>query len=340
MENKSKMKAIVYTKYGPPEVLQLKEVEKPIPKDNEVLVKIHATTATLYDCWARSCTAPTGFGLITRISSGFRKPKQPILGTELAGEIEAVGKNVKLFRKGDQVFASTVWSDFGAYVEYKCMAEDGVLALKPTNMTLEESAAVPYGALTALYFLRKGNIQRGQKVLIFGASGGVGTFAVQIAKNIYECEVTGICSTSKMDLVKSLGADKVIDYTKKDFTKNFTKNGEIYDIILDTMGKSPVRRSSGSLKKEGVYVFTTFGLPKLFSILWLKIKSRKEALIGLIEESPEDLIFLKEQIEAGKLKAVIDRHFPLEQTVEAHRYVETGQKKGQVVITVEHINIT
>jgi NADPH:quinone reductase-like Zn-dependent oxidoreductase len=334
MENKGNIKAIIYTKYGPPEVLQLKEVEKPIPKANEVLIRIYATTATLYDCWARSCTAPTGFGIMTRISSGIRKPKQPILGTEIAGEIESVGKDVKRFRKGDQIFACTVWSDMGAYVEYKCMAENGVLALKPTNMTHEEAAAVPYGALTALYFLRKGNIQKGQKILIFGASGGVGTFAVQIAKNIYECEVTGVCSTSKMDLVKSLGADKVIDYTKKDFTKNFTKNGEIYDIILDTMGKSPVRRSSRALKKEGVYLFTTFGLPKLFSMLWLKIRNRKEALIGLIEERPEDLVFLKEQIEAGKLKSVIDRRYPMEQAAEAHAYVESGQKKGQVVINM------
>lgn len=324
MENNNKMKAIVYTKYGPPEVLQLKEVEKPIPKDNEVLIKVHVTTATLYDCWVRSCTAPTGFGLITRISSGFRKPKQPILGSELSGEIEAVGKNVKLFKISDQVFASTLWSNFGAYVEYKCMVEDGVLALKPSNMSLEESAAVSYGALTALHFLRKGNIQRGQKILIIGASGGVGTFAVQIAKNIYECEVTGICSTSKMDLVKSLGAEKVIDYTKEDYAENLAENGEIYDIILDTMGKSPTRRISKSLKKEGLYLFTTFGVPKLFAMLWLKIIQRKKALIGLTEERSEDLVFLKEQIEAGKLKSVIDRRFPLEQTFEAHRYIETG----------------
>ncbi|MHA2333550.1 MAG: NAD(P)-dependent alcohol dehydrogenase [Candidatus Hodarchaeales archaeon] len=328
------MKAIVQAKYGPPDVLQLQEMDKPTPKDNEVLIKVHATTATLYDCWARSCTAPTGFGLLSRLSSGIRKPKQPILGTELAGEVETTGKDASLFKKGDQIFGSIAMT-LGAYAEYICLSEDRTLAIKPTNMTYEEATAVPQGALTALYFLRKGNIQRGQKILIFGASGGVGIFAVQIAKNLYECEITGICSTSKIDLVKSLGADIVIDYTKKDFTKKFTRNGEIYDIIIDTMGKSPVRRSSRSLKKDGVYIFTTFGLPKLFSMLWFKIRSRKKALIGLLEERPEDLIFLKEQIEAGKLKSVIDRRYPMELAAEAHAYVESGQKKGQVVINME-----
>ncbi len=323
------MKAIVCTKYGPPEVLQLKEVEKPTPKDNEVLIKVFATTVTKYDCWARSSTAPSGFGLLSRIASGIRKPKQPILGTELAGEIEAVGKDVKLFKKGDQVFAFLM--NLGAYAEYVCMPEDGLVALKPTNMTYEEAAAVPQGALTALFFLRKGNIQSGQKVLIFGASGGVGTYAVQLAK-YFGAEVTGVCSTTKLELVKSLGADKVIDYTQEDFTKS----GETYDIIFDTVGKSSVSRSKRSLKKEGFYLFTTFGLPKLFPILWLKMTSSKKAIIGVLEETTEDLIFLKELIEAGKIKSVIDRCYPLEQAAETHRYVETGQKKGQVVITVEH----
>jgi len=329
-----KMKAVVYEKYGPPEVLELKEVDKPIPKDNEVLVKVYATTVTKYDCWMRSCTAPTGFGILMRIASGIRKPKKPILGTELAGKIEAVGKDVTLFRKGDQVFGY-LGTSMGAYVEYICLPEDGVLAIKPVNMTYEQAAAVQQGALTALFFLRKGNIQRGQKILVFGASGGVGLFAVQLAK-YFGAEVTGVCSTTKLELVKSMGADKVIDYTKEDFTKR----GETYDIIFDTVGKSPFSGSKRSLKKEGIYLFTTYGLPRFFRILWLNLTSSKKAISGLLEETTEDLIFLRELIEAGKLKVVIDRRYPLEQAAEAHRYVETGQKKGNVVITVEHNNKT
>jgi NADPH:quinone reductase-like Zn-dependent oxidoreductase len=322
------MKAIVYNKYGPPEVLKIKEVEKPTPKDNEVLIKVHATTVTLYDCWVRSSTAPPGFGLLSRLTSGVRKPKQQILGTELAGEIEAVGKDVNLFMKGNQIFGYT--GSLGANAEYVCMPEDGALALKPINMTYEEAAAVPQGALTALYFLRKANIQSGQKVLIFGASGGVGTFSVQLAK-YFGAEVTGVCSTPKLELVRSLGADKVIDYTQEDFTKN----GETYDIIFDTVGKSPFSGSKRSLKEEGLYIHATFGLSRIFRMLWLKLRSNKKAIIGLVEENGEELIFLKKLIEAGKLKSVIDRIYPFGETAEAHRYVETGQKKGQVVIDVE-----
>ena len=323
------MRAIVYEKYGSPDVLQIKEVDKPTPRDDEVLVRVHATTVTKYDCWARSSTAPSGFGLMSRIASGIRMPKQPILGTELAGEIEAIGKNGVLFKKGDPVFAFLM--NLGAYAEYVCIPEDGLVALKPTNMTFEEAAAVPQGALTALYFLRKGDIQKGgRKVLIFGASGGVGSFAVQLAKN-FGAEVTGVCSTPKVELVKSLGADKVIDYTQEDFTKS----GETYDIIFDTVGKSSVLRSKRSLKREGFYLFTTFGLPKLIPMLWLSITSKKKAIIGVLEDTPEDLIFIKELIEAGKIKSVIDRCYPLEQAAEAHKYVETGQKKGSVVLTME-----
>jgi len=317
------VKAIVQTKYGPPEVLQIQEVEKPTPKDNEVLIKTYATTVTKYDCWTRSCTAPTGMGLISRIAGGFTKPKKTIIGTELAGEIESVGKDVKRFKVGDQVFAFT--ENLGAYGEYICLPEDGAVAIKPVNMTYEEAAAVPYGGLTALYFLRKGNIQSGQKVLIYGASGGLGTFAVQLAKYM-GAEVTGVCSTSKLELVKSLGADKVIDYTKEDFTKN----GETYDVIFDTVGKSPFSRSSRSLKKKGFYIFSTFGLPKLVQILWLKMTSSKKVIIGLLQGKAEDLIFLKELIEEGKLKSVIDRCYSLEQTAEAHSYVEKGHAKGKV----------
>jgi NADPH:quinone reductase-like Zn-dependent oxidoreductase len=264
-----------------------------------------------------------------RIASGIRGPKKPILGTELAGEIEAVGKDVTLFKQGDQVFGFTGMR-LGAYAEYFCLPEDGMLALKPATMTYEEAAAVPYGALTALFFLRGGKIQSGQKVLIFGASGGVGTFAVQLAKH-FGAEVTGVASTPKLELVRSLGADTVIDYTQEDFTQR----GETYDIILDTIGKSPFAGSKRALKKGGYYVFTTFSLPRFFRILWLKLTSRKKAgPLGVVKENPDDLIFLKELIEAGQLKAVIDRRYPLAQTAEAHRYVETGQKKGQVVITV------
>jgi NADPH:quinone reductase-like Zn-dependent oxidoreductase len=328
MKNKDKMKAIICTKYGPPDVLQIQEMEKPTPKANEVLIRIHATTATLYDCWTRSSTAPPGFGLLMRIAAGIRKPKQPIFGTELAGEIEVVGSDVTKYKKGDQVWGYLGMNQ-GAYVEYICLPEDGVLTFKPINMSYEEAAAVQQGALTALYFLRAGNIQRGQKILIFGASGGVGTFAVQLAK-YFGAKITGVCSTSKIDFVKSLGAEKVIDYTKEDFTKS----GEMFDIIFDTIGKSNVGRSKKLLKKEGTYLFTTFGIPKLFRILWLQIISRKKAFYGTLEEKTEDLEFLKELIEEGKLKSVIDRTYPMEEAAEAHKYVESGQKMGQVIITL------
>jgi len=320
------MKAIVYEIYGTPEVLHLKEVEKPTPEDNEVLVKIHATTVTKYDCWARNSTAPPGFWLPSRIASGIRKPKQTILGTDFAGKIESVGVAVKRLKKGDQVFGFT--SRLGANAEYMCMPEEGV-AVKPANMTYEEAAAVVQGGLTALYFLRKGNIQPGQKVLIFGASGGIGIYAVQLAK-YYGAEVTGVCSTPKLAMVKSLGADQVIDYTKEDFTKN----AQTYDIIFDTVGKTSASRSLRSLEEKGLYILATFGLVMLIRALWLTRKSTKRAIFGVIEESADDLITLKELIEAGEIKPVIDRSYPLEQTAEAHRYVETGHKKGSVVITM------
>jgi NADPH:quinone reductase-like Zn-dependent oxidoreductase len=335
------MKAIVWTEYGPPDVLQLKEVEKPVPNENEVLIKVHATTVTAGDCEARSLKFPKFpllLGLSMRIYVGLIRPKRiTILGQELAGEIEAVGKDVKRFKKGDQIFAALGFG-MGAYAEYICRPEkpnemEGVLAIKPTNMTYEEAAAVPVGGLEALHFLRKGNIQSGQKVLINGAGGSIGTFAVQLAK-YYGAEVTAVDSTAKLDMLRSIGSDQVIDYTQEDFTKS----DQTYDVIFDVVGKSSFSGSIKSLKQNGRYLLANPGLSQMVRGGWTSMRSSKNVISGAASHKTGDLIFLKELIEAEKIKSVIDKCYPLEQIVEAHRYVETGHKKGNVVITMAHNN--
>ncbi len=324
------MKAIVYTEYGSADVLHLQEVEKPTPKDNEVLIKVHATSVTAADCNARGFVfVPPGFGFMARMMFGFRKPKQPVLGTELAGEIVEVGRDVKLFNKGDQVFG--ISEKFGAYTEYICMAEDAVLVMKPTNLNYTEAASIPFGANTALYFLRDmAKLQSGQKVIIIGASGCTGVYAIQLAK-YYGAEVTGVCSTRNLELVQSLGADRVIDYTKDDFTQN----GQKYDVILDMVpGKSRFARYQSSLTPNGLYLAGAGGLESFAQMAWTGLTGGKRVIAGMALDRREALFFLKGLIEAGKLEPVIDRCYPLEQTAEAHRYADTGHKRGSVVITI------
>jgi NADPH:quinone reductase-like Zn-dependent oxidoreductase len=328
------VKAIVVTKYGPPEVLQFKEVEKPTPKDHEILVKVYATTVTAGDSRVRSFTVPLSYWLPARIALGLRKPKKAILGMVLAGEVETVGKEVKQFKKGDQIYAYDIMR-FSTYAEYACLPENSSVAFKPSTVTYEEAAAIPFGGITALHFLKKGKIRSGQKVLIYGASGSVGTFAVQLAK-YFGAEVTGVCSTTNVELVKSLGADHVIDYTKEDFTTS----GETYDIIFDTVGKSSLSGCLRSLKKEGSYLQAVAGPARMIQTQWASMRSGKTPIAGTAVPKTEDLMYLNELVEAGKIKPVIDRCYPLEQMVEAHRYVDQGHKKGNVVITVQQNNRT
>jgi NADPH:quinone reductase-like Zn-dependent oxidoreductase len=330
------MKAIVWTKYGPPDVLELREAEKPAPKEDEVLIRIYATTVTAGDCELRSLKFPIYLSLPMRIWIGFLKPKgTTIPGTELAGEIEAVGQDVKRFKEGDQVFGSAGMG-FGANAEYICLPEkpgemEGGVAIKPANMTYEEAASVPFGGRDALHFLRKGDIQSGQKILINGAGGSIGTFAVQLAK-YFGAEVTAVDSTAKLEMLRSIGADQVIDYTQEDFTKS----GQTYDVIFDVVGTISFSRSERSIKQNGTYLLANPMGSQMVRGPWTRMTSSKNVIMQTASPTIEDLITLRELIEAGKIKSVIDRSYPLEQIVEAHRYVEKGGKKGNVVITVEH----
>jgi NADPH:quinone reductase-like Zn-dependent oxidoreductase len=340
-QNKSKdyaMKAIVYTEYGSPDVLHFQEVEKPAPQDNEILIRNHATSVNYGDLAARNFkeisprefNMPFLFWLLAKISFGLKQPRLHILGSEFAGEIESVGKDVKRFKRGDQVFGY-LGQSMGAYAEYLCLPEDGVLAMKPANMTYEEAAVVPYGAIMALNLLRKVNVHSGQKVLINGASGGIGSAAVQIAKH-FGAEVTGVCGTPRLEFVKSLGAGQVIDYTKEDFAQS----GGTYDLIFDVLGKGSFSRSKKLLTQNGRYLLASFKLKQLLQMLWTSMAGGRKVICAIAPGSVEDLISVKELIEAGKIKAVIDRRFPMEKAAEAHRYVENGHKKGNVVITLEY----
>jgi NADPH:quinone reductase-like Zn-dependent oxidoreductase len=335
--NSKKMKAIVYTEYGGPDVLKLTEVAKPNPKAGEVLIKIRAVSVNFGDIIARNFknvspkefNMPLLFWIMARFGFGLNKPKKTILGNAFAGEVETVGKNVNLFKKGDAVFGYR-GEEMGAYAEFLCMPENGILAEKPSNMTYEEAATVPYGALMALNLLKKANIQKGQSVLVLGASGGIGSAAVQLAGHFYGAEVTGVCSTESMEYLKNLGADKVIDYKKEDFTKN----GATYDLIFDILGKVSFSRVKASLKQNGIYLSVSFKMKKLLQMLWTSVMGGKKVVCALAVPKQEDLIFIKDLVEAGKMTTVIDKIFPLEKTAEAHRYIEGGDKKGSVILRV------
>jgi NADPH:quinone reductase-like Zn-dependent oxidoreductase len=319
------MKAIVYERYGPPDVLQLQEIAKPVPRDDEIMIKVHAATVAAGDCRLRRADP-----FLSRLFNGLWKPKRfKILGFELAGVVDTMGSAVTRFKPGDAVYAACGMG-FGAYAEYKCLPENGAVSLKPANMTFEEAAAVPVGAYTALQFLRKGSIRSGMRVLIYGASGSIGTYAVQLSKH-FGAEVTGVCSTSNVELVRSLGSDRVIDYK----TEKFPEDGPAYDIIFDTVGKSPFQACVKQLTPVGIYLRAVHMSPvSIFQGLWVNGTSGKRVIGGVSKENAEDLTYLKELIEAGQLRSVIDRRYPMEQAAEAHRYVDQGHKKGNVVLTV------
>ena len=317
---------MICTKYGPPDVLKLVDLEKPSPKSNEVLIRIHATTVTMGDCELRGLKLSALWRILARIGFGFRGPRKKVLGQELSGEIELVGKDARLFNKGDQVFAATGFA-LGGYAEYACLPERGAIALKPTNMSFEEAAAVPLGGLYSLPFVTKANLGNGQKVLINGAGGSIGTVAVQLAKSS-GADVTAVDSSTKLDKLRSIGADKVIDYAKEDFTKS----GESYNIIFDVIGKSSFSQCVGSLENDGVYISGNPGFSQMLK--GKQAAGNKKVVSGSASYNTENLLLLKKFVEDGKMKSVIDRRYPLEQVADAHRYVETGAKVGNVVITI------
>jgi NADPH:quinone reductase-like Zn-dependent oxidoreductase len=331
------MKAIIYEKYGPPEVLRLAEVEKPTPKSNEILVRNLASPVSFGDLTARNFInlpnerfyMPLILKGVMRFVFGYRKPKMRILGSEYSGEIEEVGKDVKKFQKGDRVFGYQ-GSKFGAYAEYLCVPENGIVALKPANMTFTEAAAVPYGAIIARNLLGKVEILPGQKVLVNGASGGIGSAMVQLAR-YYGAEVTGVCGTPRLEYVKELGADQVIDYNVEDFTQN----GKTYDLIIDILGKSTFSRCKNALAPKGVYLLASFKMKPVLQMMWTSLFGSQKVICAFSSESANDLIFVKELAEAGKYKSIVDKVFPMDQASEAHRYTESGTKKGNVIISME-----
>jgi NADPH:quinone reductase-like Zn-dependent oxidoreductase len=331
------MKIIAYTQYGPPEVLHIEDAEKPAPKDNEVLIRVHAASINYGDTLARNFKAVTSrdfnmpniFLLFAKLDFGWSKPKRKVLGSEFSGKIAAIGNSVTKFKTGDRVFGY-LGQNMGAYAEYVCMDENKSLASMPKNLGFDEAATSPYGALMALNLLRKVNIQPGQKVLINGASGGIGSAAVQLAKNYFGATVTGVCGTRRIEYVKSLGADRTIDYSKEDFTKN----GETYDLIFDVLGKSSFSRCKRSLNKQGIYLLASFKLKQLLEMLWTKLAGGKRVVCALAMDRQEDLELIAELIENGKFKAIVDKSFPMDQAAEAHAYVENGLKKGSVVIRI------
>lgn len=331
------MKAIVYSEYGPPDVLKRQDVPKPAPQARELLIKVYATPVSYGDLIARkfntitpsTFTMPALFWLPARLAFGWNVPKKQILGSEFAGVVAEVGDGVTCFKKGDAVFGYRSDS-FGAYADYLTMAEDGMVALKPDNMRFEEAAAVPYGALTALSLLRKSGLQSGQRILIHGASGGIGSAAVQLAKNHFGAHVTGVCSTSKVSLVRALGADKVIDYTQEDFTAQ----DEQHDLIFDVLGKGSFRQAKKVLRENGRYLYVSFKMKQLLQMASTSVWGSQKVICALSLEKPEDLVLIRELVEAGKIKSIVDRCFPLEQAAEAHRYIEQGHKKGNVILWV------
>ena len=324
------MKAVVYDKYGGPDVLRFAEVPTPVPKDDEVLIRIHATTVTAADWRVRSLDVPAGFGLLSRLALGVTGPRQPILGTELSGVISEVGKAVTKFKPGDAVFAFP-GARLGCHAEYRCMSQDAEVALKPESLDHSEAAPLSFGGTTALHFLREAKLTAGEQVLVNGASGGVGTAAVQLAKH-YGAEVTAVCSTANIELVRSLGADHVIDYKVEDFARN----GRMYDVIMDTAGTAPFKRSSASLREGGRLLMVLGGMRDLMSIPWVALTSNRRVIGNPVKTDAADLEFLAGLAARGELTPVIDRRYRFEEIVEAHRYVDTGRKKGNVVITLEH----